>query len=75
MDASHGEECLEGPTVIFPFRIEKIAARLGRSVLLSSEAAAALGDAFPSQRLRGRFAVKGFQGRYTFFVPSSQPVT
>lgn len=69
--ASHGAECLEGPTVIFPFRIEKIAARLREPVLLSSEAAEALGGAFPTRQLPGRHAVKSFDGRYTFFVPKS----
>ena len=69
--ASHGAECLEGPTVIFPFRIEKIAARLREPVLLSSEAAEALGGAFPTRPLPGRHAVKSFDGRYKFFVPKS----
>jgi hypothetical protein len=51
--AARWRRLLGGTTVIFPFRIGKIAARCA-SHLLTGGTAEALGDAFPTRPLRGR---------------------
>jgi adenylate cyclase len=64
--ASLGEESLSGPEVNFVFRMEKLAASLGMSCLLSEAARNALGSG-PSFAEAGRHSVPSFKGDFLFF--------
>ena len=71
--ASLGEENLMGSEVNFVFRIEKLAARLGRSFLVSEAAAGGLRPHFPLQD-HGLHPVASFEGEFQFFGPAEKPV-
>jgi adenylate cyclase len=64
--ASLGEESLSGPVVNFVFRMEKLAAGLGRQRLLSEAARERLGD-LPEVADEGVHALPGFEGRHRFY--------
>ena len=66
--ASLGEESLTGGEVNFVFRMEKLAASIGRSFLVSEPAAGGLRAHFPMQD-EGRHAVTSFEGDFQFFGP------
>lgn len=61
LGGSAGEESLGGPEVIRVFRMEKLAASLGRDVLVSDEARAKLDGALALASL-GRHQLAGFTG-------------
>jgi class 3 adenylate cyclase len=69
-----GEENLMGPEVNFAFRIEKVAANLGRSFLVSEPAATGLRPHMPLQE-EGSHPVASFDGVYPFFGPLETPGT
>jgi adenylate cyclase len=64
--ASMGEESLAGREVNFVFRMEKLAAALGESRLLSEPALTELKPLLPTLEA-GRHAVPGFEGQFSFF--------
>jgi class 3 adenylate cyclase len=64
--ASMGEESLAGNEVNFVFRMEKLAASLGESRLLSEPALAELKPLLPTIEA-GHHAVHGFEGQFPFF--------
>ncbi|MEY2410816.1 MAG: adenylate cyclase [Verrucomicrobiota bacterium] len=71
--ASLGEENLMGSEVNFVFRIEKLAAQLGRSFLASEPAAGGLRP-FMSLHDEGRHPVQSFEGTFQFFGSDGKPV-
>lgn len=64
--ASLGEESLSGPEVNFAFRMEKLAAALRQSILVSEPAATAL-QATAARNPLGEHVVPSFEGRHRFF--------
>ena len=64
--ASMGEESLSGNEVNFVFRMEKLAASLGESRLLSEPALAQLRPLLPTAEA-GRHTLQGFEGQFPFF--------
>lgn len=66
--ASLGEESLMGAEVNFAFRMEKLAAGIGRSFLVSEPAAGELRTHFPLED-EGRHPVASFEGDFQFFGP------
>ena len=69
--ASLGEESLMGGEVNFVFRMEKLAASIGRSFLVSEPAATDLRAHFPTQD-EGRHPVTSFEGDFQFFGPQEK---
>jgi len=69
---SEGENSLIGPDVNYVFRMEKVAAELKESCLLSAPAAALL---YPAGVCRsvGRHSLRGFEGDFEFFAPPDLP--
>jgi class 3 adenylate cyclase len=66
---SQGEESLSGAAVNFVFRMEKLAAALGVSCLLSEPAAQALQALFPTMTA-GEHELAGFPGQFQFHRPA-----
>lgn len=64
-----GDDGSMGPAVNFVFRMEKLAGQLGVPVLFSAEAHAKLSAHLPSAPLSAH-ALKGFDGKFSFFVPA-----
>ena len=65
--ATLGEENLSGPAVYFVFRMEKVAAGLGLSCLLSEAASQGLEGVLKTQP-SGEHPVPGFEGQHRFFT-------
>ena len=69
---SSGEENLFGSEVNFVFRLEKLAARLRESMVVSGAAAGPLQVHFPT-KLCGSYVLKGFPGKHECWVlPTSR---
>jgi adenylate cyclase len=64
---SMGEESLMGKDVNFVFRMEKLAAWLGISLLTSAAGKAKLGSLIKTE-LAGAHELKGFEGKHEFFT-------